>query len=137
MDKGRHGLLYYGGWTALPCKCRPLGAVCTNRLHQLRAAIDATRQRDGIRVMLKRLFLEEGPHELRITAMFSSPEAAQDPRNHCVPLLDLIEISNTDQKLLVLPFLRPFNNPRFETYGEFVAFFTQICEVSSIFCSNL
>jgi len=94
----------------------------------LRAVIDATRHRDGKRVMLKRLFPEEGPHELRITAIFSSPEAAQNPRNHCVPLLDIIEVPNTGQKLLVLPFLRPFDNPRFQTYGEFVAFFMQICE---------
>ncbi|KAH9970470.1 hypothetical protein BJV74DRAFT_867045 [Russula compacta] len=29
---------------------------------------------------------------------------------------------------MVMPFLRPFNDPRFQTYGEFVAFFMQISE---------
>jgi hypothetical protein len=79
--------------------------------------------------MLKRLFPEEGPHELLISRMFSSPEAIKNPRSHCVPLLDIIDIPNSGQKLIVMPFLRPFNNPHFETYGEFVAFFAQICEV--------
>ena len=84
--------------------------------------------------MLKKLFPEEGPHELRITQIFSSPEVSRDPRNHCVPLLDVIEIRETGQKLMVMPFLRPFNNPHFQTFGEFVAFFTQVCEVSSLEC---
>jgi hypothetical protein len=82
--------------------------------------------------MLKKVLLEEGPHELQIAQFFSSPEVARDPRNHCVPLLDVIETHNAGQKLMVMPFLRPFNNPRFQTFGEFVAFFTQTCEVSLI-----
>ena len=96
--------------------------------------MDATRRRDGKHVMLKKIFTEEGPHELRIAQLFSSREVSRDPRNHCVPLLDVIELPNTGQKLMVMPFLRPFNNPRFQTYGEFVAFFTQICEVSPLKC---
>ena len=78
--------------------------------------------------MLKKICPEEGPHELIISHLLSSPEFARNPHNHCVPLLDILETKN-GQKLMVLPFLRPFNNPRFQTFGEFVAFFTQICEV--------
>ncbi|KAI9509433.1 hypothetical protein F5148DRAFT_752998 [Russula earlei] len=29
---------------------------------------------------------------------------------------------------MVIPFLRPFNNPHFQIFGEFVAFFTQRCD---------
>jgi len=96
--------------------------------------MDATRRLDGKHVMLKRVLPEEGSHELRIMQLFSSSEVARDRRNHCVPLLDVIEIPNTvtRQKLMVMPFLRPFDNPRFQTYGEFMAFFTQICEVNSL-----
>ena len=96
--------------------------------------MDAIQQWDGNlkHVMLKKLSLEEGPNELKIAQFFSSPEVARDPGNHCVPLLDVIEIPNAGQKLMVMPFLRPFNSPRFQTFGEFVAFFTQICEVSRI-----
>jgi hypothetical protein len=89
--------------------------------------MDATQRSDGKHVMLKKVSLGE---ELRISQLFSSPEVVRDPRNHCVPLLDLIEIP--DAKLMVMPFLRPFDTPRFQTYGEFVAFFSQICDVSPI-----
>src|SRR6266705_2674479 len=93
--------------------------------------MDATRRRDGKHVMLKRIYPDEGPHELIITQFFSSQELARDPRNHCVPLLGIIEIPQNGQKLMVMPLLRPFNDPPFQTFGEFVAFFTQICEVRS------
>jgi hypothetical protein len=96
--------------------------------------MDATRRRDGKRVMLKKVLPEEEPYELLIAQSLSSPEVSRDPRNHCVPLLDVIEIPNANQKLMVMPFLRPFNRPRFRTFGEFVAFFTQICEVSFLKC---
>lgn len=79
--------------------------------------------------MLKKVFSEEGPHELRISRFFSSPGIARHPRNHCVPLLGVIKIPRTGQKLMVMPLLRPFNNPSFQTFGEFIAFFTQVCEV--------
>jgi len=94
----------------------------------LRAAMDATRRLDGKHVMLKRDFPEDGSHELRIMQLFSSSEVARDRRNHCVPLLGVIDISDTRQKLMVMPFLRSFNNPRFQTFGEVVAFFMQVCE---------
>ncbi|KAH8987529.1 kinase-like domain-containing protein [Lactarius hatsudake] len=94
-----------------------------------RAVMDAVRVRDGFPVMLKRLFPDEGPYELEINQLFSSPELANDPHNHCAPLLDLIELQGTDShKVMVFPLLRPFDCPRFQTFGEFVAFFTQMCE---------
>jgi len=47
-----------------------------------------------------------------------------DPRNHCAPLLDVIELPN-DPPIMVHSQLRPFYDPPFYTYGEFVAFFGQ------------
>ena len=89
--------------------------------------MDATRVRDNLQVMLK---VAEGPHELLINKFFSSPELAKMPDNHCAPLLDVIEIQRPQpQKLMVFPFLRPFNRPKIQTFGEFVAFFIQICQV--------
>ena len=94
-----------------------------------RAAMDAIRVRDGLPVMLKRVLPDDGPHELMITQHFSSLELANTPHNHCVPLLDVIELQHADhQKLMVTPLLRPFNQPPMRTFGEFVAFFTQICK---------
>jgi hypothetical protein len=94
--------------------------------------MDAVRMEDGRQVTLKTVLPEEGPHELPITQLFSSPELKGDPKNHCVPLLDIVNLSQTGpdgRKLMVLPLLRPFKNPLFQTYGKFVAFFMQISEV--------
>jgi hypothetical protein len=96
--------------------------------------MDGTRVRDGLQVMLKRVFPAEGPHELNINKLFSSPELAKMPDNHCAPLLDIIEIRHPEpHKLMVFPLLRPFNQPKMQTFGEFVAFFTQICQVRPFF----
>ena len=93
--------------------------------------MDAMRVQDGLPVMLKRVLPEEGPYELSISRRFSSVELAGDRRNHCVTLLDVIELDGPgSHKLMVLPLLRPFDQPHFQTFGEFVAFFTQICEVA-------
>ena len=95
--------------------------------------MDAIRTQDDLPVILKRVFPQEGPYELSITRQFSSPELAENAHNHCVPLLDVIELegpSSSSGKLMVFPLLRPFDQPRFQTFGEFVAFFTQICEVA-------
>ena len=90
--------------------------------------MDATRISDGKPLMLKRLLREEGPYELEINRLFSTEPLASDPRNHCVRLLDVIELPN-DPPIIVHLLLRPFADPHFQTYGEFVTFFSQICEV--------
>jgi hypothetical protein len=89
--------------------------------------------KDGMQVMPKRVDVKGGQQELKIAQIFSSPELRGDPRNHSVPWLDILELPDTlDQKLIVMPLLRPFHDPCFRTYGEFVAFFIQICEVSHV-----
>ena len=79
--------------------------------------------------MLKKLPFEEGPHELEINRLFSMGPLASNPRNHCAPLLDVIQLPN-DPPIMVHSLLRLFYNPRFQTFGEFVSFFSQVCEVS-------
>jgi len=82
--------------------------------------MDAIRLRDGESVLIKRVLPEAGQHELGVT---------QNRSNHCVPLLEVIAFPNTSQTLIVMPFLRPFDDHPFQTYEEFVSFFMQICEV--------
>ncbi|KAH9987573.1 hypothetical protein BJV77DRAFT_1152165 [Russula vinacea] len=93
----------------------------TNKLHlnfedgnglKFRLGMDATRISDGKQVMLKMLPTEEGPTNLK---------------NHCVHLLDVIELPN-DPPMIVYPLLRPFSDPPLQTYGEFVTFFSHISE---------
>jgi hypothetical protein len=93
--------------------------------------MDATRISDGKQVMLKMLPTEEGPHELEVSKLFSTEPLASDPRNHCVHLLDVIELPN-DPPMIVYPLLRPFSDPPLQTYGEFVTFFSHISEVSPV-----
>ena len=80
--------------------------------------------------MLKRLVREEGPFELDINRRFSTEPLYSNPKNHCVHLLDVIELPN-DPPIMVHPLLRPFDKPPLQTFGEFVTFFAQICEVGS------
>jgi hypothetical protein len=94
--------------------------------------MDATRISDGKPVMLKMLPKEEGPYELEINKLFSTEPLASNPRNRCAHLLDVIELPN-DPPIIVHPLLRPFYDPWLQTYGEFVTFFTQICEVSFMY----
>ncbi len=96
--------------------------------------MDATRISDGKPVMLKRLLVEEGPYEHDINKLFSTEPLASNPKNHCVQLLDVIDLPG-DPPILVHPLLRPFYDPPLQTYGEFVTFFAQTCEVS-VMCSH-
>ena len=82
--------------------------------------------------MLKMLPEGEGPDELRSNRMFSSELLASNPRNHCAPLLDVIQLPN-DPPIMVHSLLGQYFDPPFHTYGEFVAFFGQICEVRRSF----
>ena len=61
--------------------------------------MDATRISDGKPVMLKMLPEAEGPYELEINRLFSTEPLFSNPRNHCVHLLDVIELPNDPQLL--------------------------------------
>ena len=95
---------------------------------QLRVCMDATRISDGRPVMLKRLPKKEGPHELQINKLFSTVPLSLDPRNHCAQLLGVIQLPD-EEPIMVHPLLRLFYDPPLRTYGEFVTFFAQLCEV--------
>ncbi|KAF8471475.1 kinase-like domain-containing protein [Russula ochroleuca] len=94
---------------------------------RLRVCLDATRISDGRPVMLKKVPIREGPYELQINRLFSTEPLYSNPRNHCVHLLDVIELPN-EPPILVHPLLRPYHKPPLRTFGEFVTFFAQICE---------
>jgi len=98
---------------------------------QLRVCIDATRISDGRQVMLKMIPFEEGPYELEMNRLFSTEPLSSNPRNRCAPLLDVIRLPN-DPPIMVHPLLRPFYDPRFQTFGEFLSFFAQACEVRPV-----
>jgi len=43
--------------------------------------------------------------------------------------LEVLDLPNDDEQILVLPFLRPFNSPTFDTFGEAIDCFRQLFEV--------
>ncbi|KAA1477314.1 hypothetical protein DENSPDRAFT_844530 [Dentipellis sp. KUC8613] len=96
--------------------------------------LDATRNADGAWVTLKRLDMDEGRsdmEEVGINRYLSSEPLTSDPRNHCAQALEIFTIPdapNQDVYIMVMPTLRPFDDPTFDTFGEAIAFFTQLFE---------
>ncbi|CAL1713633.1 unnamed protein product [Somion occarium] len=95
-------------------------------------SMDATRMSDGTLVCLKTVKTDS--ERLRIPIFFSSKELRDDPRNHCVPILDVLPDSeNEDQSILVMPFLRKYNCPEFETVYNVTDYVDQMLEGLAFF----
>jgi hypothetical protein len=48
-----------------------------------------------------------------------------------VPVLEVLQdLEDEDLQLMVMPFLRPYDEPRFDTFGEAVECFRQLFEVN-------
>ncbi|KAJ6559507.1 kinase-like domain-containing protein [Mycena sp. CBHHK59/15] len=91
--------------------------------------MDATRTSDGKLVALKRVDAKIHPFEAEIQLFLCSEPLAKDPRNHCSPIYEVLRTpDDPDVIILVMPFLRPFDDPNFDTFGEAVDFFQQIFE---------
>ncbi|KAJ3005556.1 hypothetical protein NUW54_g4286 [Trametes sanguinea] len=61
--------------------------------------------------------------------MFSDEPLASNPHNHCIPIYDLLQSPiNDNVAFLVMPFLRQYNNPRFDTVGEVIECMSQLLE---------
>ena len=70
--------------------------------------------------------------EYRIAQLLTQEDWISDPRNHCVPIVKLFEDHNNPQvSYIVMPFLRPANDPVFEFVKEIIDFVDQILEVYS------
>ncbi|KAI0364009.1 kinase-like protein [Pilatotrama ljubarskyi] len=86
--------------------------------------IDATRQRDGMRVAIK--VVPNDSQELHISEYLASVQGID---NHCVTALDILSDPLSPQKsLLVMPYLRPYNNPEFQMVGDVAEFVGQMLQ---------
>ncbi|KAI0077828.1 hypothetical protein K474DRAFT_1674582 [Panus rudis PR-1116 ss-1] len=89
--------------------------------------LDATRSADRSRVSIK--VVNSATQEAEIGLFLSRPEVRQDPRNHAVPVLEVLpDPLDLSQRLVVMPFLCPFNDPEFVAIGEVVDFVSQTLE---------
>ncbi|KIO20528.1 hypothetical protein M407DRAFT_29843 [Tulasnella calospora MUT 4182] len=72
--------------------------------------LDAKRLSDGKTVYLKHI--SKHSPEVEIGQYFYSPELRDDPRNHCLPLLDVLkQESDPDNVIIVIPWLRRIDSP--------------------------
>ncbi|TDL26469.1 hypothetical protein BD410DRAFT_715808 [Rickenella mellea] len=128
----RHGYVlrkrFRKGWvpTWLGNDLRPFS--CEDAHNAFRPGIiDATRKSDGVTVILKKI--PSNTSELANTKFFSLPELRGDSRNHCVPILDDFALDlEPELHIIVLPHLRPFDDPRFEIVSEVLNFIEQTLE---------
>ncbi|KAA1473401.1 hypothetical protein DENSPDRAFT_272897 [Dentipellis sp. KUC8613] len=96
--------------------------------------MDATQihDNDSTYVMLKKISPPASgavSEELDINEYLSSEPQAFDSRNPAAQRLEVLDVPDDKTlKILVMPLLRPFDDPPFETFGEAVAFFTQLFE---------
>lgn len=80
--------------------------------------MDALRTADNRQVVLKKV--KASSEELQIAKFLSSETLSSDPRNHTVPILDIIYDSNDkDVAFIVMPILLHMNYLPFRRVGEF------------------
>ncbi|TEB23481.1 other/AgaK1 protein kinase [Coprinellus micaceus] len=91
--------------------------------------IDAICLTDASYVVLKRIVHAESPEEVPILQYFLQEPQCSDPRNHCIELLEVLHPPDEEGvSIIVLPVLRPYDNPDFDTIGEGLDFIRQMLE---------
>ena len=104
-----------------------------NTRAQREIVMDATKIKDGTIVILKRILKSIHPFESEIGRFLSSPPLTADLRNHCCPILDVLDDpEDPDVQLIVMPMLREYYEPKLATVGEAMEMFRQLFEVSSL-----
>ena len=66
--------------------------------------------------------------EIEIASSLCTDSLLQNPENHCVPIPDVLPdpLDESSRALMVMPYLRPFDDPDFATVGEVLDFMYQI-----------
>ncbi|KAJ7635354.1 hypothetical protein FB45DRAFT_744247 [Roridomyces roridus] len=89
--------------------------------------VDATRISDGALVFIKKCEWKQ----VNLTRKYGSEPLASDLQNHCIPLIETILVPESPEvELVVMPYCDHWKKNPFQTVGQAVDFFSQICEVS-------
>ncbi|KIJ16647.1 hypothetical protein PAXINDRAFT_168158 [Paxillus involutus ATCC 200175] len=90
--------------------------------------LDAT-SHDGTVVFIKKIHIHEHFFEKQIALHLSSEQLRKDPANHCVPIIDNFQ-DDEEQNIhyIVMPLLRRFDHPVFETVAEVLDFMKQVLQ---------
>ncbi|KAJ7167776.1 hypothetical protein C8R46DRAFT_898851 [Mycena filopes] len=94
-----------------------------------RNIMDAERISDSKALILKSVSKSIHPFEVQIARFLGSPPHVDHPRSHAIPILDVLpDPMDDDKEILVMPRCTPFDQPIFDTVGEFIDCFRQIFE---------
>ena len=81
-------------------------------------------------VCIKEVETDGGEH--RIAQLLTREDWINDPRNHCVPIRKIFQDHKDPQvSYIVMPFLRPADDPQFDAEEEIIDCVDQILEVST------
>ncbi|KAI0629604.1 kinase-like domain-containing protein [Trametes polyzona] len=84
--------------------------------------IDGTRKSDNKQVAIK--CVKNKGHEIQISQFISS---ICRPDDHCVAILEVLpDPLDNQMSLLVMPYLRPYNDPELQAVGDVVEFVSQV-----------
>ncbi|KAI0077830.1 hypothetical protein K474DRAFT_1697485 [Panus rudis PR-1116 ss-1] len=119
---------YQPGWTPSWMNTNRDPHFCEDSIRIMYYKImDATRSSDGSRVSIK--MVKTNTQEAEIGLYLSRPELRRDPRNHAVKVFEVLpDPLDISQKLVVMDYLCPFNDPEFLAIGEVVDFIGQTLE---------
>ncbi|PBK58777.1 hypothetical protein ARMSODRAFT_1091088 [Armillaria solidipes] len=94
--------------------------------------LDAVRTKDKTKVVLR--ITRTDTNELSLGKLLCDLVLLQDPRNHTVPILDIIPIPDDEEKrvFMVMPMLKDFYAPPFHCRSEFVDALRQLLEAGTI-----
>ncbi|KAL4061838.1 hypothetical protein V8B97DRAFT_1999172 [Scleroderma yunnanense] len=93
------------------------------------AILDGTRLSDGAYVTFKIVSNSDHPYEVEIGRFLSSEQLRRDPTNHCIPIYDVLSVpDDQDKVIIVMPLLREYTSPPFDTVGEAIECFRQLFE---------
>ncbi|KAH9920144.1 uncharacterized protein B0H18DRAFT_1025314 [Fomitopsis serialis] len=98
-------------------------------MSQVSSIMDATRLSDGYLVTMKKIEIDIHPYELEIGQFLSSDQITFGPRNRCVRILEVLpDPTEKNISIIVMPYLKAFNDPDFLTFGEAVTCLKQLIE---------
>ncbi|VDC04171.1 unnamed protein product [Peniophora sp. CBMAI 1063] len=93
--------------------------------------MDATRIADGSQVILKILVpssADKEEDELTANRLLSSEPAASHPHNHCLRMLEEIDLDDFGLQIIVFPLYRPWFDPPLHLVAEVIPFVDQLLE---------
>ncbi|KAI0365092.1 kinase-like protein [Pilatotrama ljubarskyi] len=116
---------YWPNWEPSWVGTRLDPIYCEDSIVQMDHQVMDAKQSDTNELVAIKKFRKDS-QELQIAQFLSS---TQDPQNHSVPVLRILDDPFDPMlSLMVMPYLRPCNDPGFGTVGEAIDFITQTLE---------